>query len=147
MSALENTLVNDIREALAAAIPAGEESVFGSVYAYPTSEPSGWPAAVVVTSDHEADWASTATDRFTFGFAIQVMFPMASEEDMAKAEKAVGLGVGEILRVFSAKGVLRDAGVDWVIPVPGQWTDAALGEGVVRLAEISIRCVVYAPTG
>lgn len=138
---ISNTIINDIRAEIASSIPTGSGQIFGAAYAYPKSTLAGFPAAVVIPSENEADYASTANDRAVFAFRVMIYYPMKKESEQEKAETAVGEAVGELIKIFSPRGVLSTC--DWVEPVPSVWGEAVVGEGVYRTAEVTLRCVKY----
>lgn len=138
-------IVNDIRAEIAAKIASdADDEVIGAVYAYPKSTLNKFPGVVVMPSENSADYGSTATDRLTFAFNLNIYFPIQKEAEYEGAELAIGQAVGEMLRIFSAKNAL--ATVDWVEPVPSVWGEATVGEAVFRTAQVILRCVKYVDT-
>jgi hypothetical protein len=75
---IDKDIVNDIRAEIAAKIQS-ESTLFQSVYAEPRATLDGFPSVVVVPSENEADWGSTADDRLTFAFHLNVYYPVENE--------------------------------------------------------------------
>jgi hypothetical protein len=105
---------------------------------------SGFPAAVVSPSENEADYSSTADDRRTYAFKIRVYYPIQDESEQDSADIALEEALDEMLDAFSTRGVLGSA-CEWVKPVPSVWQYEERGEGVYRMAELTLRCVTYKP--
>jgi len=104
----------------------------------------GFPAAVVSPSENEADYSSTADDKRTYAFKVRVYYPIKDESEQDSAEIALEEALDEMLDAFSTRGVLGSA-CEWVKPVPSVWQYEERSEGVYRMAEITLRCVVYKP--
>jgi hypothetical protein len=102
----------------------------------------GFPAAVVSPSDNAADWSSTDKDRRTYAFKIRVYYPIKKEAEQDTGEIALEEALDELLSVFSSHDALGDA-CDWIEPVPSVWAYEERSEGVYRMAELSLRCIVY----
>jgi len=113
-------------------------------YATDRSTFSGFPAAVVSPSENEADYSSTADDRRVYAFKVRVYYPIKDESDYDAAESALEDALDEMLDAFSTRGVLG-AACEWVKPVPSVWQYEERGEGIYRMAELTIRCVKYVP--
>lgn len=139
---IDNTIVNNIRAEIAEKAAASD--IFGAVYAYPKATLAKYPAVVVMPSDNEADYGSQSNDKLTFGFTLAVYFPLKKEADYEKAELAIGEAVGELLKIFSVKGVLETC--LWVEPVPSVW-GVIDGDTPYRYAQVSLKCVTYPLTG
>jgi hypothetical protein len=101
---------------------------------------SGFPAAVVSPSDNEADYASTSNDKRTYAFKVRVYYPIKDEADYDAAETALEEALDEMLDAFSTRGALGSA-CEWVHPVPSVWQYEERGEGIYRMAELTLRCV------
>lgn len=113
-------------------------------YRAPRSTFSGFPAAVVEPSENEADYASTVDDKRTYAFKIRVYYPIKDEADLEPAELALEEALDEMLNAFSTRGALGTA-CEWVEPVPSVWQYEERGEGVYRMAELTLRCITYKP--
>jgi hypothetical protein len=137
---ISNDIVNNIRDEIAAKITANS-TLFGSVYAYPRTTLDGFPSVFVMPSENLADYGSTAENRFTFVFTLHVYYPITKESEQEQSERAVGRAVGELLRIFSQRGILDSC--LWVQPIPTVWGDETLGEAVYRTALVTLRCVTY----
>lgn len=105
---------------------------------------SGFPASVVSPSENESDWSSNSDDKRIYVFKIRTYYPIKNEADYDEAETALEDAMDEMITAFSQRGVLG-AACDWVEPVPSVWQFEQRGEGIYRMAEITLRCVKYAP--
>jgi|SRR6185369_1353042 len=103
---------------------------------------SGFPAAVVSPSENEGDYNSTADDRRVYAFKVRVYYPIKDESDYEAAESALEDALDEMLDAFSIRGVLGTA-CEWVKPVPSVWQYEERGEGIYRMAELTLKCVKY----
>lgn len=104
----------------------------------------GYPAAVVSPSENEADYASTSNDRRVYAFKIRVYYPFKDESEQDTADLALEDALDEMLDVFSQRDALGDA-CDWIEPVPSVWQYEERGDGIYRMAELILRCIVYKP--
>lgn len=111
-------------------------------YTYERSTFEGFPAVIIAPSENEADYGSTQKDRLVFIFKIRVFYPIPDEGEHSDAETALEEVVDEVLTKFKSRSALGSA-CDWVEPAPGSWYYEERGEGVYRVAEISLRCVKY----
>lgn len=105
---------------------------------------SGFPASVVSPSENEADWSSTRDDRRVYVFKIRTYYPIGKEATQDAAELALEEALDEMVQVFSQRNVLG-AACEWVEPVPSVWQYEERGEGIYRMAEITLRCIKYQP--
>lgn len=105
---------------------------------------SGFPAAVVSPSENEADYASTASDRAVYAFKIRVYYPVKNESEQDSADIALEEALDEMLDAFRQRNSLG-AACDWTEPVPSVWQYEERGDGLYRMAELTLRCVVYKP--
>jgi hypothetical protein len=114
--------------------------------AYRTDRSSfaGFPAAVVSPSENEADYSSTADDKRVYAFKIRVYYPLESESQQDAAELALEEALDEMLDAFKQRDSLG-AACDWVEPIPSVWQYEERGDGTYRMAELTLRCVVYKP--
>ena len=114
--------------------------------AYRTDRSSfeGFPAAVVSPSENEADYSSTADDRRVYAFKIRVYYPIENESEQDSAELALEEALDEMLDVFKQRNALG-AACDWIEPIPSVWQYEERGDGTFRMAELTLRCVVYKP--
>lgn len=114
--------------------------------AYRTDRSSldGFPAAVVSPSENEADYHSTGSDRRTYAFKIRVYYPIKDEADQDGADIALEEALDEMIDVFSTRSALGSA-CDWIEPVPSVWQYEERADGLYRMAELTLRCVVYKP--
>lgn len=133
-------IVNDIREEIASVITS-DSTIFKAVYGFPQAKLEGYPAVIVMPSENLADYGSTTQDRFTFAFSLIVYYPIPKQDGYEKAEIAIGEGVGELLRIFSARRPLTTC--DWVEPAPSVWGETAVGDQPYRTATITLRCIKY----
>ena len=114
----------------------------GSVYRTDRSQFSAYPAAVVVPSQNEADYASTAPDanKETYIFTIRVHYPITEGQDTA--DIALEGAIDELIETFRDRRALGDT-VDWVAPVPSIWGYQDRPDGQMRVAELTIRAIKY----
>jgi hypothetical protein len=136
-----STHFKDIRAAIKKVIDDNSEKI-SVVYNYERSTFEEFPAAIVVPTDNEAEYGSTATDRLVFVFKIRAYYPIPDEGEHEDAEAALEEVVDELLDLFHSKGVLGSA-CDWVEPIPGTWFYETRGEGVYRGAEMTLRCIKH----
>lgn len=136
--------INNIRAEIASVIEAVVgDGVIGVVYAFPKSTLSKYPGVVVMPSENSADYSSTGDDRMTFGFNLNIYYPVKTEAEYEAAETAIGEAVAELIRLFTPRNALTTC--DWVDPVPSVWGEATVGEAVFRTAQVTLRCVKYLP--
>lgn len=104
----------------------------------------GFPAAVVSPSENEADYSSTADDRRVYAFKIRVYYPIKDESEQDEADLALEEALDEMIDAFSRRNVLGTA-CEWVMPIPSVWQYEERGDGLYRMAELTLRCVKYTP--
>lgn len=139
MEPLSPTIVNDLRAEIVTKLETSD--LFQEVYASPRSTFEGFPVAIVMPSENEAEYGSTDNRRMTFVFHVHIYYPVKNEAEYAKAERAVGECVGEVLNMFLEKNPLTNC--DWVIPVPSSWGETAVGEAVYRTSTVVLSCIKY----
>ena len=105
-----------------------------------------YPAAVVVPSDAENDYEDSSANRMTFAFRIRLYYPLETGENAAEnaaayeeADNGLGNCLDELLTIFLDDKIAGTV-CDWVIPVPSTWAYEARGEGIYRMAELTVRC-------
>ena len=113
-----------------------------SAYAYEKSTFDGFPAVIVVPTDNESEYATNQNDRQVFVFKLRAYCPIPKESEHAAAEIALEEVVDELLTSFRERDILGTA-CDWVEPSPSVWQYEERGEGVYRVAEVTLRCVKY----
>jgi hypothetical protein len=133
--------INNLREKIGDVITA-QSSLFKAVYSFPKSTMDGYPAVVIMPSENEADYNSTADDRITLGFSLYIYYPIKGEDTYELAEKAIGQCTSDLLRIFSVKGVLGEF-CEWVRPVPSVWGEATVGESIYRTNTLTLKCIKY----
>lgn len=140
--AIDKDFINELRAEIAAYI-LEESDIFptDSVYAFPKSTLSAYPAVVIMPSENISDYGDTEVNKLNLAFNLIVYYPMQTEGDQEDAELAVGEAVGELLRIFSGRNELT--GCDWVQPAPSVWADVTVGEANFRTAMITLRCIKY----
>lgn len=143
---ISNQIVNDLRTAIAAMIPTGNGQVFRFASAFPISEEKiqGYPAVIVVPSENQSDYGSTAENKVSFVFDLLVYYPVI-EEDREKTERAVGTAVGELLSIFSQKAGVP--GTIYTRPVPSIWGEEPGAAKPYRTARVILTCVTYPLVG
>jgi hypothetical protein len=104
----------------------------------------GFPAAVVTPSENEADYSSTADDKRVYAFKIRVYYPIKDESEQDAADLALEEALDELLDAFSTRSALGSA-CEWVAPIPSVWQYEERGEGVYRMAELTLKCTTYKP--
>jgi hypothetical protein len=120
------------------------ESIEKIEVAYRTdrSEISGYPAALVFPSEHEADYHQTGAgaNKEIYIFTIRILYPFT--EGQEEADLALEEALDEMIGVLRDRNALG-AAADWVEPVPGRWGYQSRGDGTMRVAELNVRCVKY----
>lgn len=137
-------MFSTIRTAIVDKINSDDITKIQVAYKSDRSTFEGFPAAVVSPSDNEADYSSTADDKLTYAFKVRIYYPIEDEGNQEAAELALEEAVDEMITAFSTRGVLG-AACDWVKPVPSVWQYEERGEGIYRMAEITLRCVAMKP--
>lgn len=113
-----------------------------NVYIADRSRFEGFPVAVVSPSENETDYGSTHKDRRVFVFKVRLYYPIKGESTQEAEELALEEVVDDVIKKFNKRSVL-DPVCDWVEPVPSIWQYEERGEGVFRMAEITLRCIKY----
>jgi hypothetical protein len=134
---MAETPFKDIRAGIKAIVE--QSTSIQAVYAYEASTFSGFPAAVIAPSENAADYNSTQKDKLTFIFKVRVYYPIENESSHEDAETNLEAVFDELLYAFRARGTLTAC--DWLEPVPGAWYYEERGEGVYRVAEMTLRCI------
>lgn len=100
----------------------------------------GFPAVIVVPSEHENDWATTGDGtRQVFTFRAQMLMP---EKEMGSEDDTLDDLVDLMLATFSDPDVL-DPYADFVEPAVAAWGYQGRPQGDMRSVEIRIRCIKY----
>jgi len=133
----------DIREAIRLKLE--ESTKIQVAYNYERSTFEGFPAVIVAPTENEADYGSQSNDRLVFVFKLRAYYPIPSEGEHQDAEAALEEVVDEILTMFRARNSLGGS-CDWVQPAPSVWQYEERGEGVYRMAEVTLRCTKYVGT-
>ena len=136
---------NNLRQAILDKIT-GDETTIQEAYFEQRSEFEGSPAAVIGVSQNEALYNSSDLDRMTFVFQIMIYIPLKSDTDAHEVETNLGKAYWEVLHMFNQRGCLD--GIEGmenihVEPIPSIWGFEERGEGIYRVAEINLRCVVF----
>lgn len=134
------TTFKDIRAAIKAKLD--ESKLIQKVYNYERSTFEGVPAVIVAPTDNEADFGSQSKDRLVFVFKIRAYYPIPDEGEHSDAETALEEVVDELLTTFRVRDILGGA-CDWVMPTPSIWQYEERGDGVYRMAEVTLRCVKF----
>lgn len=134
------SMFQDVWNALVAAIENSSSKV-AIVYKGDREILEKYPAAVVVPSANENDYEDTAANRMTFSFTVRLYYPLegGTEANYEEADDGLGDALDELLNIFLDDKVLGTA-ADWVIPVPSTWGYEQRGEGILRVAELTVRC-------
>lgn len=132
---------NNLRQAIVTQITADETTIQEAYFA-PQSEFEGFPAAVIGISPNEALYNSTAVDRMTLPFAIQIYIPLGENDDAVLVEQNMGKAYWEVLHMFNQRDVLNPY-ADIVEPVPSVWDYVEIGAGIYRMCEVNLRCIKY----
>ena len=113
-----------------------------AAYRTDVSSIDGFPAALVIPSEAEADYHQTSpeSNKETYVFTIRVIFPFT--EGQETADIALEQALDELIAIFRDRSVLGNA-ADWVVPVPSVWGYQDRGNGIVRVAEMKIRATKY----
>jgi hypothetical protein len=104
----------------------------------------GFPAAVVSPSENTSDYSSTSDDKRVYAFKIRVYYPIKDEADYDPAEIALEEAIDEMLGVFNKRESLGGA-CEWLEPVPSVWEYEERGEGIYRMAELTLRAITFKP--
>lgn len=102
----------------------------------------GYPVAIVTPTENESDYGSTCADRMVFVFKVRLYYPITKADTQEADELALQGVVDDVLALFKNRGVL-DPVCTWVEPAPSVWQYEERGEGVYRMAEVTLRCVKY----
>jgi hypothetical protein len=71
-------------------------------------------------------------------------YPFNDEAQQDTADIALEEALDEMLDVFSTRGALGTA-CDWIEPIPSVWQYEERADGTYRMAELTLRCIVYKP--
>lgn len=137
---------NNLRQAILTRITSDESTIKEAHFEQPESF-EGSPVAVVTMSQNEALYNSNKLDRMTFVFQVLIYIPMVPTE-LHQVELNMGKAYWEVLHMFNQRGCLDGAtGLEGMTiqmePLPSAWSYEERGEGVFRVAEINLRCVVF----
>lgn len=137
-------MIKELRDAVIAKLDGPSVTKIHSAYRVPKTF-TGFPAAVVLPSDSEADWGDQSMDRHTVPFRIKIFYPMKNQSEQEAAEIALENAVDELMTVFSQRDVLSGDydNLDWIEPVPSSWGEENSGDAVYRTATVILRCVVH----
>lgn len=136
---------NNLRSAILAKI-VEDETTIQEAFFEQRSEFNGSPAAVIGVSQNEALYNSQHLDRMTFVFQVMIYIPLDKNTDANSTELAMGQAYWEVLHMFNKRGVLDGIpGLEniQVEPIPSVWGFEERGDGILRFAEINLRCVVF----
>ena len=136
---------NNLRAAILAKI-VSDETTIQEAHFEQRSKFDGSPAAVIGVSQNEALYQSNALDKMTFVFQIMIYIPLDKDSDAHAVELAMGQAYWEVLHMFNKRGILDGiSGLENIVvePLPSVWSFEERGDGVLRVAEINLRCVVY----
>jgi len=107
------------------------------------SEIDGYPVALVIPSENQADYNHTGptSNKETYVFTVRIIYPFTEGQETADLRLEEALD--ELLDLFRDRTVLGSV-VDWVKPVPSVWgyQDNGMG-GVFRIADMKIEAVKY----
>lgn len=135
-------MYSSIRTAIIGLINSDAIEKIEVAYRTDRSEISGYPAALVFPSEHEADYHQTGAgqNKETYIFTIRILYPFT--EGQEEADLALEEALDEMIDALRDRNVLGSA-ADWVEPVPGKWGYQSRGDGTMRVAELNVRCVKY----
>jgi hypothetical protein len=104
---------------------------------------TGWPVAMVYPTEDQNDYHNTApaSDKDTYVFIIRVLYPFVEGQDAA--DIAIGNALDELKTIFKNHGVLDEAGVTMLRPVPSTWGYVDTANGRMRAGDLKLQCVVY----
>lgn len=131
----------EIREAIKKAIDDNAQTIQAS-YNYERSTFEGLPAAVIVPSDSQADYGSTANNKFIITFKIKIYNQIPKEGEQQEIEELMDNSIDEMITIFSNKDILN-LPTGWVMPIPSAWVFEERDEGVYRVAEFMVRFISY----
>ena len=134
-----------IRQAIIDLLNSEAISKIEVAYRTDRSKVEGYPCALVFPSEHEADFHQTGSgnNKETYVFTIRILYPFV--EGQEEADIALEEATDEIIAALRDRSVLGSAS-DWVIPVPGKWGYQDRGDGIMRVAELNVKCVKYIET-
>lgn len=135
-------IFKDIRQKIIDIINSSAVSKIEIAYKTDRSTFEGFPAAIVSPSDNDADYGDSANEMLSVGFKVRVYYPIKEESDNEPAELALEEAIDELMTVFRNRSLLNPA-ADYVEPVPSVWVWETRGEGVYRMAELTLRCKKY----
>ena len=140
---MDTTYFADIRTAVINAVKTSKN--IKHVYGHEGAEFAGIPASIVVPTDNQSEYNSSANDKLTYVFKIVTYYQIKEGGvDWEKAEEALIKVIDELTSIFRSRVVLGSA-CDWLTPVPSVWGYEERGAGVYRTAELTLRCIKYAP--
>ena len=111
------------------------------VYAYPTSTEDDYPAVSVLGAENESEFGNGAPSNAnvqTVVFTVRVLYTV-SDENQQEAEEKIDTVLDELMALFSNPNSLSPA-CDWVEPASASWAYQDRGNGLVRIADIKLRC-------
>lgn len=132
---------NNLREAILNKIES-EETTIQEAHFEQRSSFEGSPAAVIGVSQNEALYHSTSRDRMTFVFQILIYIPLTAESDQHDVEVRMGKAYWNVLKMFSQRDCLEGY-AEFVEPIPSVWGFEERDAGILRFAEINLRCVTF----
>lgn len=113
-------------------------------YRTPRSQFPGYPAITVEPSESESDYHDTANNRLNFIFTITI-YQQIAKDGQDEADLKVEEVCDEILTMFLDRDILSPAAL-WVVPIPSRWGYQDRESGILRVAELKLRCATISPT-
>lgn len=114
------------------------------VFAYPTSAENEYPAVCIIGSENESDFGNgspTNDNLISCVFTIRTLFTISDETNNAQqtAEARIDAVLDQLIDLLSNPDVLSPA-CDFVEPLSASWGYQDRGNGLVRMADIKLRC-------
>jgi len=131
----------NIRAAIKKAIDDNATTV-QKTYTYERSTFEGFPAVIITPSADQSDYHDNQKDRSVFVFKIRAYYPISNEASHEAAESALETVIDELITIFFRRDCLGSA-CDWLEPILGTWYYEERGEGIYRVAELTLHCIKY----
>lgn len=132
---------NNLRQAILDRVMA-EETTIQEAHFEEREKFDGSPAVVIGVSDNEALYNSQKADKVTFVFSLRIYIPLQSDTDAHEVEVNMGRAYWQVFSMFNQRGVLNPH-CDIVEPMPSAWGFEERADGILRYADINLRCVKY----
>lgn len=134
-------IYKNLREAIMTYVEANADKV-AVVYRADQPRFSEWPAVIVTPSDNDSDYGDTSMKKMDITFIVRAHYLM-SQDGQQEADEAMDEIIDQLLTIFLDSTVLDATACEWVNPTPGVWGYQDREVGMVRTAEIKLKCRKY----